>query len=189
MTRPVDALLLAVALAALMLPAPALARTQCLASPGNIMGTWWAWRMIDGKQCWYAGRPGMDKSLLYWGTDDGAPADVDRAPESARPVAPALAPLPTDVVTPPPAPAPTPVEPLEPGPKRTIITVEELWPATDSATDDAKPLAFAPADPAPATVVKPVGLREWAITSLVITGISLLCLSALARRSNHNRWR
>jgi hypothetical protein len=26
----------------------------------------WAWRLIDGRQCWYKGASGMDKSLLHW---------------------------------------------------------------------------------------------------------------------------
>jgi hypothetical protein len=26
----------------------------------------WAWRLIDGRTCWYEGAVGMDKSLLHW---------------------------------------------------------------------------------------------------------------------------
>ena len=26
----------------------------------------WAWRLIDGRKCWYKGAAGMDKSLLHW---------------------------------------------------------------------------------------------------------------------------
>jgi len=26
----------------------------------------WAWRVIDGRKCWYEGAVGMDKSLLHW---------------------------------------------------------------------------------------------------------------------------
>jgi hypothetical protein len=26
----------------------------------------WAWRLIDGRKCWYEGAVGMDKSLLHW---------------------------------------------------------------------------------------------------------------------------
>jgi hypothetical protein len=28
--------------------------------------SYWAWRLIDGRQCWYKGERGMDKSLLHW---------------------------------------------------------------------------------------------------------------------------
>ena len=30
--------------------------------------SYWAWRLIDGRQCWYRGARGMDKSLLHWST-------------------------------------------------------------------------------------------------------------------------
>jgi hypothetical protein len=26
----------------------------------------WAWRVIDGRKCWYEGAVGMDRSLLHW---------------------------------------------------------------------------------------------------------------------------
>jgi hypothetical protein len=26
----------------------------------------WAWRLIDGRKCWYKGAAGMNKSLLHW---------------------------------------------------------------------------------------------------------------------------
>jgi hypothetical protein len=38
----------------------------------------WSWRQIDGKQCWYKGKPGMDKKLLSW-------ADSTPAPKAPRP--------------------------------------------------------------------------------------------------------
>jgi hypothetical protein len=33
----------------------------------------WAWRLIEGRKCWYKGASGMDKSLLHWpAAQDGA---------------------------------------------------------------------------------------------------------------------
>jgi hypothetical protein len=29
-------------------------------------GGYWAWRMIDGRKCWYEGKPGMSKDKLRW---------------------------------------------------------------------------------------------------------------------------
>ena len=29
---------------------------------------YWSWRIIDGKRCWYPGRPGMSKANLHWRT-------------------------------------------------------------------------------------------------------------------------
>jgi len=28
---------------------------------------YWSWREVDGRRCWYAGRPGKPKSELRWG--------------------------------------------------------------------------------------------------------------------------
>jgi hypothetical protein len=36
----------------------------CQASAGS--GAYWAWRMIDGRKCWYEGKPGMSKDNLRW---------------------------------------------------------------------------------------------------------------------------
>jgi hypothetical protein len=36
----------------------------CQASSGR--GGYWAWRMIDGRKCWYEGKPGMSKDNLRW---------------------------------------------------------------------------------------------------------------------------
>src|SRR5262249_34313771 len=30
-------------------------------------GHYWAYRIIDGRECWYPGRPGKPKNELYWG--------------------------------------------------------------------------------------------------------------------------
>src|SRR5262245_66023422 len=30
-------------------------------------GRHWAYRIIDGRECWYPGRPGKPKNELYWG--------------------------------------------------------------------------------------------------------------------------
>jgi hypothetical protein len=38
--------------------------TVCQASPGA--GGYWTWRLIDGRKCWYEGKPGMSKDNLRW---------------------------------------------------------------------------------------------------------------------------
>src|SRR5262249_30868455 len=30
----------------------------------------WAYRIVDGRECWYPGRPGKPKNELFWGHDD-----------------------------------------------------------------------------------------------------------------------
>jgi hypothetical protein len=39
---------------------------------GPAGGGHWAWRLIDGRKCWYKGAAGMDKSLLHWPPLEGA---------------------------------------------------------------------------------------------------------------------
>jgi hypothetical protein len=51
----------------------ALAKQQCSRAPSDRHG-YWSWRFIDGRKCWYEGRPMLSKSSLKW-----------RAPVSAQP--------------------------------------------------------------------------------------------------------
>ena len=45
----------------------ALAKQQCsAAAPSNPHGRWWSYRLIDGRKCWYEGKPMLSKSLLEW---------------------------------------------------------------------------------------------------------------------------
>ena len=52
---------------------------QCSAAmPSNPQGHWWSYRLIDGRKCWYEGKPGLSKSLLEW------PKEVSAQPASAE---------------------------------------------------------------------------------------------------------
>jgi hypothetical protein len=52
------------------------ATQQCsTALPSNQLGHW-SWRMIDGRKCWYEGKPLLSKSLLEW----AAPGVTERRP-------------------------------------------------------------------------------------------------------------
>src|SRR6266481_9931923 len=54
---------------------------QCSAAmPLNPQGHWWSYRLIDGRKCWYEGKPGLSKSLLEW------PEEVSAQPASASEV-------------------------------------------------------------------------------------------------------
>ena len=45
---------------------PIQAKQQCnVAAPSNV-ATYRSWRLIDGRKCWYEGRPGLSKALLEW---------------------------------------------------------------------------------------------------------------------------
>jgi len=42
------------------------AKQKCSAAmPSNLHG-YWSWRLIDGRKCWYEGKPMLSKSLLEW---------------------------------------------------------------------------------------------------------------------------
>jgi hypothetical protein len=43
------------------------AKQQCrVVAPSNPQGQWWSYRLIDGRKCWYQGKPMLSKSLLEW---------------------------------------------------------------------------------------------------------------------------
>src|SRR5258708_5545045 len=63
------------------------AKQQCSAEmPSNPQGHWWSYRLIDGRKCWYEGKPGLSKSLLEWPSEVSAQTasaeeDASTAPE------------------------------------------------------------------------------------------------------------
>jgi hypothetical protein len=43
------------------------AKQQCsAAAPSNPHASWWSYRLIDGRKCWYEGKPMLSKALLEW---------------------------------------------------------------------------------------------------------------------------
>ena len=74
------------------------AKQQCSATkPSNQHGRWWSYRLIDGRKCWYEGKPMLSKELLEWRKEASAkPVSKERvsstvAQKSGNPLdAPAL---------------------------------------------------------------------------------------------------
>jgi hypothetical protein len=54
-------------------------KTVCKTSQGSTT-TWWRWRIIDGKKCWFPGKAVIDKSQLTWD-----PPEVVVEPKPSRP--------------------------------------------------------------------------------------------------------
>src|ERR1700732_2593984 len=55
----------------------ALGKQQCSASvPSNSQG-YWSWRMIDGRKCWYEGKPMLSKSSLEWSAQPAVKPDAE----------------------------------------------------------------------------------------------------------------
>ena len=53
------------------------AKQLCSAAiPSDPHGRWWSYRLIDGRKCWYEGKPMLSKSSLEW------PKEVSAQPNS-----------------------------------------------------------------------------------------------------------
>jgi hypothetical protein len=66
----------------LLLATPAAAAVTCKSSPGHHRSHW-AYRVVDGKRCWYAGPRGLSRSRLHWRAR-ARPARVGRRPGEDR---------------------------------------------------------------------------------------------------------
>jgi hypothetical protein len=66
--RKLPSIALAACIAALLSDVPNVqAKQQCSAAmPSNPHGRWWSYRLIDGRKCWYEGKPMLSQALLEW---------------------------------------------------------------------------------------------------------------------------
>ena len=54
------------------------AKQKCRAEmPSNTHG-YWSWRLIDGRRCWYEGKPLLSKTSLEWPAQASAQPNSDR---------------------------------------------------------------------------------------------------------------
>jgi len=85
MTRHFCSSVLTVLVAALfsMPAAPAIAKQQCSASMPSTPHGYWSWRMIDGRKCWYEGKPMLSKSSLEWSAPPAAKPGAEEEVASA----------------------------------------------------------------------------------------------------------
>jgi hypothetical protein len=59
------------------------AKQQCTAAMPTKPHTYWSWRLIGGRKCWYEGKPMLSKSLLEWPTRISAQSGSGRELASA----------------------------------------------------------------------------------------------------------
>jgi hypothetical protein len=81
--KPFPSIVLAAYIAALSsigTPAAQVKQQCSVAVPSDTHEQWWSWRLIDGRKCWYEGKPGLSKSLLEW------PKETPEQPGSSREV-------------------------------------------------------------------------------------------------------
>src|SRR4029077_13049772 len=53
------------------------AKQQCRAAMPSPSHGYWSWRLIDGRKCWYEGKPMLAKSSLEWSARTTAQSDSD----------------------------------------------------------------------------------------------------------------
>jgi len=61
------------------------AKQKCSAAMPSTTHGYWSWRLIDGRRCWYEGKPMLSKSLLEWPAKAAAHPNPARALSSALP--------------------------------------------------------------------------------------------------------
>ena len=84
---------------------------QCnLAVPSNPHSGSWSYRIIDGRKCWYEGKPGLSKSLLEWPSGISSPPTSDEELATAAPAENSGDPMDAQASAP-----------------NDLITFEELW--------------------------------------------------------------
>jgi hypothetical protein len=59
-----SSILLAAFIAGLVVAGAVEAKQQCSVSAAK--QGYWSWRMIDGRKCWYEGKPKLSKAMLEW---------------------------------------------------------------------------------------------------------------------------
>jgi len=100
MAKQLPSIRFATCIAALLLIGlpTAQAKQQCRAEVPPNAREYWSWRIIDGRRCWYEGRPMLSKSLLEWPAPastqsdrelEGALTEKSRDPMDAKAWAPA----------------------------------------------------------------------------------------------------
>lgn len=85
-TQPSSTTLTALVAVLLLLEMPqAEAKQQCSAAkPSSSNGKWWSYRIVDGRKCWYEGKPGLSKDLLGWSEKDSPEASPRASAQPSR---------------------------------------------------------------------------------------------------------
>ena len=74
---------LAASIAAFFIVGAAQAKQQCSVSASS--HGYWSWRIIDGRKCWYEGKPMLSKAMLEWPAKAAAQPALKAESASAAP--------------------------------------------------------------------------------------------------------
>jgi hypothetical protein len=162
---------------ALLLISSGASATECQSSPGHD-GKWWSYRIVDGRNCWYQGRPGRSKDLLHWARQSPPPVVNRPDPGDSPPPAP-------------PVPPQQPTEIVDITPK--VVSTVPIPALTSEAPQMAAPLPSLPEPPPlPAKPTLPhmatatLPLNSWGVW---VAGIFGVLVAAAAIRQDYQRGR
>ena len=85
MTRQLAPITLAFLIALASTPMAQAKQSCSAAMPSNPQGHWWSYRLIDGRKCWYEGKPGLSKALLEWTKEASAQPAPDKEMRNTAP--------------------------------------------------------------------------------------------------------
>src|SRR6478672_2356368 len=145
---------------ALLLISSGASATECQSSPGHD-GKWWSYRIVDGRNCWYQGRPGRSKDLLHWARQSPPPVVNRPDPGDSPPPAP-------------PVPPQQPTEIVDITPK--VVSTVPIPALTSEAPQMAAPLPSLP-EPLPAKPTPPQPSKWWTllwIIPAIATGLAVV---------------
>src|SRR6478736_2538758 len=162
---------------ALLLISSAASATECQSSPGQD-GKWWSYRIVDGRNCWYQGRPGRSKDLLRWARQSPPPVATRPDPGDSPPPAPPVPPQqPTETVTP------------------KVVSTVSIPARTSEAPQTAAPLPSLPEPPplpAKPTPSQPSKPSKWWMLLLIIpaiaTGLAVVASQFQPAKNFRRRW-
>ena len=143
---------------ALLLISSGASATECQSSPGHD-GKWWSYRIVDGRNCWYQGRPGRSKDLLHWARQSPPPVVTRPDPGDSPP--------PGD--SPHPAPPVPPQQPTETVTPKVVSTVPIPALTSKPPQTTAPPPSLPEPPPLPAKPTKP---SKWWMLLLIIPAIA-----------------
>ena len=136
---------------------------------------YWSYRIIEGRTCWYPGRPGKPKNELRWALRSATTAV--RTSEAEQP---------TDLSVPPVGPEAAPEEPASPPPPQSVaqapVLTEEMLLASIKSRPEVdqtpwqQPVALSPPKPKE-------GMSVWKLALIVITIIGTAFLLPIIPRS------
>jgi hypothetical protein len=166
---------------------------QCSAERPSNARTYWSYRLIDGRKCWYEGKPMLSKASLHWAPSRSA-ANASRTESSITPankfnLLDAQASIPSDPVTEPKVEAKVEMADAAPAPDRSltpdnlrawgegtaalaakpIVTIIDRWPDKELPQQATKAAPGGEASRVNSRAIMTTGIAFLAILAVLLT--------------------